>query len=334
MNEAERLATNVRALVNAFLSVATVLPKTFAPVSPELTRQSGKIFEKLTAPLKGDLEAGSIEEVGKVVVKQIEEIARSNKAASDDFDATMKALVATVAAAISGFKGNGARHESSLTKLADGFDSLARVEDVVELRRRLREDVIKLRHSVEEMHRESDESAHHFESQISAFQQRLDAARKGSDIDRLTLLGSRRVAERHIQGIPKHKGPICVLLFDIEGFGKINEQYGAPFGDKILQALAHLLRDSFPEEGSLFRWGPDEFLALAESGLAGSTDRCRSICERFANSKYITNDQGRMEKVSATVAWGAVQYSAAESTEGLCVRARESLEKNRRAAQR
>jgi diguanylate cyclase len=270
--------------------------------------------------------------VGKVVARQIEEIASSNKAAVDDFDSTMKAVVATVAAAIGGFKGHGARHESSLTKLADGFDSLARVEDVVELRRRLREDVVKLRQSVEEMHRESEESAGHFELQIAAFQQRLEAARKGSDIDRLTLLGSRRVAERHLLGIAKHKGPICVLLFDIEGFRKINDQYGAPFGDKLLQALAHLLRESYPEDGSLFRWGPDEFLAITEGALTGAVDRCRRICDRFANSKYITREQGGMEKVSAAVAWGAVQYSGKESTEGLCVRARESLEQNRRGA--
>jgi diguanylate cyclase len=334
MNEAERLAACFRALVNAFLGVAVVLPKTVAPASPESTRQCKKVFEQLTAPLRNNPEAASIEEMGRGVVQQIEEMARSNKAAADDFDTTMKAVVATVAAAISGFKGHGARHESSLTKLADGFDSLARVEDVVELRRRLREDVSKLRRSVEEMRRESEESAHHFESQISAFQDRLEAARKGSDVDRLTLLGSRRVAERHIQAIAKQKGPVCVLLFDIEGFREINEQYGAPFGDKLLQALAHLLRESFPEEESLFRWGPDEFLAITETALAGSTDRCRSICDRFANSKYVTNEQGRMEKVGATVAWGAVQYSAGESTEGLCVRARENLEQNRRGARR
>jgi len=332
MNEGERLAACFRALVNAFLGVADVLPKTIVPAGPELTRQCKKILEQLTAPLRGDPEAASIEEVGKVVAKQIEEIARSNKAAADDFDTTMKAVVATVAAAISGFKGHGARHESSLTKLADGFDSLARVEDVVELRRRLREDVVRLRQSVEEMHRENEESANHFESQISAFQQRLEAARKGSDIDRLTLLGSRRVGEHQLQGIPKRKGPICVLLFDIEGFRRINDLYGAQFGDKLLQALAHLLRESYPEEGSLFRWGPDEFLAITESALAGSTARCRSICERFGNSKYITNEQGRMEKVSATVAWGAVQYAGEGSAEGLCARARESLEQNRRGA--
>lgn len=331
MNEAERFAARFRALVNAFLGVAAVLPKTIMPASPELSRQCRQSFEEVTAPLRDDPAAESIDQVGKVVVRQIEEIARSNKAASDDFDATMKDVVATVAAAISGFRGHGERHKSSLTKLADGFDSLARVDDIVELRRRLREDVVKLRQSVEEMRRESEESVRRFESQISVFQQRLEAARQGSDIDRLTLLGSRRGAERRLQAIAERPGPVCVLLFDIEGFRGINDRYGALFGDKLLQALAHQLRDSFPEEGALFRWGPDEFLAIADGALAGSMDLCRSICEGFADSNYTTYEGGRKERVTATISWGAAQYSRGESIERLCLRAREILEQNRRA---
>ena len=331
MNEADSLAARLRALVNAFLGVTAVLTKTAVPASPEFTRQCRQNFEQATASLKSDSSAESIDEAGNGVVRQIEEIARSNKTALDDYDTTMKDVVATVAAAISGFRGSGKRHESSLTKLADGFDSLAHVEDVAELRRRLREEVATLRRSVEEMRRESEESASQFEARISVFQQRLEAARKCSDIDRLTLLGSRRIADRCIQGIPKRQGSTCVLLFDIENFGKINQRYGAPFGDKLLQALAHLLRESYPEEGALFRWGPDEFLAITESTLAASMDRCRSICTRFENSNYTTFDRGRAERVSATVAWGAVQYARGESTEGLCLRARENLEHNRRS---
>lgn len=330
MNEADRMAGRCRAFLKAFLGVTVVVPQTAVPISPEHLRQCKESFEQLTDSLREDADAESIEEIGKVVIKQIEEIARSNRAAVDDFDSTMKDVVSTVAAAISGFKGHGERHESSLTKLADGFDALSRVEDVNELRRRLREDVIKLRQSVEEMRRESVESANQFEARISVFQQRLEAARKGSDIDRLTLLGSRRVAERYLQQIPKHRGPTCVLRFDVEGFRKINAQHGQPFGDKLLQALANLLRESFPEEGTLFRWGPDEFLAIAEGSLTGILARCRSISKRFANSNLVTVEQDRLERVAATVSWGAVQYSPGESIDGLCQRARENLEQNRR----
>ena len=326
------MTASFRALVNAFLSAAIVLPKTAAPSNPELSRQCRENIEQLTAPLRDDPSAESIEAVGKVVVKQVEDIARSNQAAVDDFDRTMKDVVATVAAAISGFKGHGQRHESSLTKLADGFDALAKVEDIVVLRHRLREDVCALRQSVAEMRRESQESAQQFEARITGFQERLEAARKGTDIDRLTMLGNRRVAERRIQGLSKSKESVCLLLFDVHGFGKINEQFGAPFGDKILQSLTHLLRESYPQEDGLFRWGADEFLAIHEGSLSGAMDRCRAICSTFANCNYVTPQRGGMAKVSASVAWGAVQYSRQESAESLTLHLRESLERNQREA--
>jgi diguanylate cyclase (GGDEF)-like protein len=202
------------------------------------------------------------------------------------------------------------------------------------LRRRLREDVVKLRESVEQIHRESEASVRQFESKVSSFQQRLEAARKGSDVDRLTLLGSRRVAERYVQEIPKRQGPVCVLLFDIEDFRKINEQHGSVFGDKLLQALAHLLRESFPGEDSLFRWGDDEFLAIAEGAPVRSLELCRWICERFANSNYTTYERGQKERVAATVWWGTALYTKGDSTERLCLQARDNLEQNRRGNRR
>jgi len=334
MNDAERLTARWSALVKAFLGVTAALPKTALPTSQQLSRQFRENFAQLTRPLKDDPPPESIEEVGETVVKEVDEIARSNQATMDEFDSTMKDVVSTVAAAIGAFRGHGERHESSLSKVANGFESLARIEDVAELRCRLREEVVKMRQSVEQMKRESEDSFRHFETQISAFHQRLEAARKGSDIDRLTMLGSRRMAERCIQRISKNQGPTCVLLFDIEGFRQVNERYGAPFGDKLLQALAHLLRESFPEQDTLFRWGPDEFLAIAEGAPARSVERCRAISETFSKGHYTTFERGQREAVSATVEWGAAQYVRGESTEVLCLRAREALEQNRRFARR
>jgi diguanylate cyclase len=331
MKESERLVARFQALLKAFLGLAAALPKTAVPASPEASSQYKEILDRLTAPLKGDPEIGEIDEAGKGAVERIEEISSANKAVLAEFDATMKEVASTVAAAIGAFKGHGERHNSSLTKLADGFESLARVEDIAEIRRRLHADVAKLRQAVELMRRESEESSQKFESRISAFEQRLEIARKGSDTDRLTNLGSRRIAERHMQQMQRHSGPIGILLFDIEGFRSINERHGPLFGDQVLQVVAGTLRDKFPEEGSLFRWGADEFLVIAEGSLLQRADLFRGICDSFANTAYTTYVSGVKQRVAMQVAWGAAQYSPGESVEGLYRRARENLELNRRS---
>jgi len=206
------------------------------------------------------------------------------------------------------------------------------VEDVTELRCRLRDSVSRLRHSVEEMRRENEELVQRFESQVSAFQQRLESARKESGIDHLTGLGNRREAERCLAEIPKWNGSVCVLLFDIEGFREINQRHGTLFADKLLRALAHLLSSTFTGEDVSFRWGADEFLVLAHASLPICVDRCRQVCDRMTSGgAYYSLDGGSKDPLRARVAFGTAQYTRGESLEELVRRSRTALDQSRKS---
>jgi diguanylate cyclase (GGDEF)-like protein len=329
IDESEHFATGYQALVKVFLSLTAALPKAALPANPDLAAESKEQLERVTAPLKDSPATHQIDQAGKVTLQQFDEICRSNRAAMDERDAAIKDVVVAVSGAISSFKNNGERHNSSLTKVADSFEALSRVSDVNELRRQLSEQVGKLRQSVEEMRRESEEPARRLEAQITSFQQRLDAARKGSGIDRLTGLGSRREAEQQMQKVLKQGRAECVLVFDIEGFRAINNRYGTLFGDKILQALAHLLHSRFPEDGTLFRWGADEFVTIISGPLSMRAEQCRGICAAFAGSRYATFDKGVKNSVSALVVAGIAESKRGDSVDDLYRRARQNLEQNR-----
>jgi diguanylate cyclase (GGDEF)-like protein len=328
IDENERFTQSFQALVNVFQGLANALPKAALPASPELSEQCRDELRRAAARLKESPSRRDIDEAGAATLSQLDDICKSNQKALEERDAALKDVVGAVAGAVSGFKGDGARHETSLSKLADGFDALSRISDVGELRRRLRENVAELRQSVEEMRRQSDASVRQLETQVRTFEQRLEAARKGAAKDRLTDLGSRREAERRMQQIPSVKGPVCLLLFDIEGFTEINNRYGTTFGDKLLQALAHTLKARFPDEG-VFRWGADEFLVVGEGPLVQRVEQCRGVCAAFAGNRYATFEAGAKRSVSALLLAGAAQYTAGESMEELYRRARASLEHSR-----
>jgi diguanylate cyclase (GGDEF)-like protein len=329
IDESEHFALSFQALAKVFLGLANALPRAALPANPGLSEQCKTTLRRAAERLQDAPSRSDIDEAGATTLTQLDVICRANQLALEERDAALKDVVTTVAGAISGFRGRGERHESSLGKVADQFEALARIGDVNELRRQLHRNVLQLRQSVEEMRRESDDSVRQFESQIQVFEQRLEAARKGSGTDRLTGLGSRREAERQLQKIPKCAKPVCLLLFDIEGFRDINARFGTIFGDKLLQALAHTLKSRFPDEGTLFRWGADEFLVIAEGKLGMRADQCRGICEAFAGSRYTTFEGSKKTAVSALLAGGAAQYTAGETMEDLYRRARESLERAR-----
>jgi diguanylate cyclase (GGDEF)-like protein len=331
IEDSENSEARAKALLKAFLGLTGAVPKAALPASAELAAQCREALEQMAAALKSEPRVPEIDDAGTLAVQQVEEICRSNKRAIEERDAALKEVVETVAWAVNSFKGHGERHKSSLARLADGFEALSRVEDVGELRRRLREDVNSLRDTVEQMRRESEESVRRLETQVTAFQERVEQARKESGIDRLTGLGSRREAERNLQKAVKREGQICLLLFDIDGFGQINQAHGTMFGDKLLRALTHSLRERFPGEGVLFRWGADEFLAIAEGSQAARLDQGRGICQAFAGSSYFTAEGGVKKPVSAKVACGAAAYVRGEGAEEWYRRARENLEQNRRS---
>ncbi|PYT32566.1 MAG: hypothetical protein DMG58_09980 [Acidobacteria bacterium] len=334
IDESELMATNFAALMNAFVRLTTAVPKTALAANPQLAEKCKQSLEAVATSLRDLPRVRVIDEAGDAAAKQIEQICGANKAAIEERDAAVKDVVAMTAKAISGLKGDGARHTSHLSTLAAGFEALSRVEDVSELRRRLRDDAGVLRQSVEQMHRDNEEAVREFESQVSAFEERLETARRGSGVDRLTGLPSQRDIGRHLGRMASCDQAMCAVLFDIEGFREINEKHGTLFGDQLLQALAHQLRTKFPEDGTLFRWAADEFLAIAPGLPPAVSGLCRDIVWSFACSQYFTVKDGVEMPLTAGVAFGIAQYVPGESVEQLYGRVHDALAKNKAGARR
>jgi diguanylate cyclase len=326
IDESELFDAGFRAVSRVLSAVLAALPKTALPANPELSAECKANLDQVAAPLKGTASPSEIDTAGRVALEQLDQIYNSNAAAMSERDAALKEVVATVSATITSFKGFGERHNASLSKAADGFEALTRIADVNELRRQLHANVVQLRKSVEEMRQQSEEPSRQLEAQISAFQERLESARKGAGIDRLTGLGSRREAEKCLQKIGKVDHSAIILLFDIHGFREINDRHGTLFGDRLLQALAHVLKDRFPEDGTVFRWGADEFLVIASGILGMRLDQCRGLCERFAANRYNSFERGIKTSVAARVSTGGAEYRAGETTDEWYRRARRSLE--------
>lgn len=90
-----------------------------------------------------------------------------------------------------------------------------------------------------------------------------DRLRHASEHDTLTRVHNRRyfndkVLARHVDR--RFQG--CVLLIDLDHFKRINDLFGHPGGDAVLQAVAQRLSDSLRDCDTLVRWGGEEFLAV------------------------------------------------------------------------
>ena len=85
--------------------------------------------------------------------------------------------------------------------------------------------------------------------------------------DDLTEIANRAAYYRHMSELDRKTDRVetGIMVFDIDNFKLINEQYGHLTADRVLVAAAQLLRVVFEDPHySVFRIGGDEFAVIAE----------------------------------------------------------------------
>ncbi len=85
--------------------------------------------------------------------------------------------------------------------------------------------------------------------------------------DQLTGLCNRhlfnRLVEKELSEIDRYGHSSVLIIFDIDDFKLINDQYGHAVGDLVLQQLAALVRGNIRQSDTIARFGGEEFMILA-----------------------------------------------------------------------
>ncbi|MCP5389794.1 MAG: diguanylate cyclase [Novosphingobium sp.] len=118
-------------------------------------------------------------------------------------------------------------------------------------------------HKIEDaMTRSHDETA--------ALRDKLAEARREAESDYLTGLPNRRAFERRLDqafaAATQRGTPLCVAFCDVDHFKQINDNFGHDTGDRVLQAIARLLKEGVCRDCFVARHGGEEF-ALIFAGL-------------------------------------------------------------------
>lgn len=142
---------------------------------------------------------------------------------------------------------------------------------------------------------------------ILARQRALDAdAREWRDIanhDELTRVATRRFffeqAERHLA----QKDNIAVVIFDVDDFKSINDDYGHLTGDRVLKDMGALFLRRTRSDDVIARYGGDEFVLLV---LNLTVDETRAVAERLAAelSALQWHERGATVQVGVTIGMG------------------------------
>jgi len=124
--------------------------------------------------------------------------------------------------------------------------------------------------------------------------------------DRVTQLADAAYLRSQIRLEQKNAGQCALVLLDVDGFHRINREHGQREGDRVLQALGHLLLLNLRNEDLLCRYAGDRFAVLLP-GLNVDTARvvASHLCESAALLRHHT--AGGVVRLSLRYACGTAE---------------------------
>jgi len=145
-------------------------------------------------------------------------------------------------------------------------------------------------------------------------------------VDGLTQLFNRRffneTLEREINRCKRYERPLALLMFDVDHFKLINDEWGHVAGDALLRQLSNVVRLRVRREDILARVGGEEFAAiLPEIEMAGALVTAEKIREVVEASAFVFEDN----VMPCTVSVGAAALDADDDPKALYARADAAL---------
>ena len=155
-------------------------------------------------------------------------------------------------------------------------------------------------------------------------------------LDELTLISNRRgfltLAEHSYKLCRRKKMPMSVILFDLNKFKPINDEFGHHEGDFALKQFAEVMRSVFRDSDVIGRLGGDEFVAMLTDA---SDEKIAIVMDRFKTEMDAINkliNKPYLIEYSAGVAF--FSYDTEQSLEDMVAQADAAMYEKKKGRER
>lgn len=189
---------------------------------------------------------------------------------------------------------------------------------ILGLTRNMQDAIVTLNRRLDESRRE-----------IRQLQQEVIKAREDSLVDGLTGLTNRRgfdiaIAACLLESDATESGT-SLLIIDIDHFKWVNDTYGHMVGDKVIRAVAQILKDNVKGKDTAARYGGEEFvILLPDTPIEGARQVAEKIRTKIEECRIKrTTDSKAVANI--TVSLGVASYKGEELIADFVARADAAL---------
>jgi diguanylate cyclase (GGDEF)-like protein len=138
-----------------------------------------------------------------------------------------------------------------------------------------------------------------------------DELRRRSMLDALTRTWNRGAIEevlaRELARAARDGSPLSVIMADVDHFKRVNDSFGHPAGDAVLNGVVRGMRSALRPYDAIGRYGGEEFLVVLPRCDAASA---RTIAERMRRRVESEPVETTASMVSATLSLGVASAGA------------------------
>lgn len=147
-----------------------------------------------------------------------------------------------------------------------------------------------------------------FAKKIEKLEKELAASREESKEDFLTKMYNRRALDNFIQikeaEFKRYGHNFVIIMFDLDHFKAVNDDYGHDAGDAVLSAFAKILKKEARTEDVMGRYGGEEFMGiLSEADVKGGVIFAEKVRKQVQKARFMYKGQ----RIEVTVSCGVAE---------------------------
>lgn len=223
---------------------------------------------------------------------------------------------------------------------------LKNINNIEELKSAIQSRVIMLRNHVDKFLLEEDDKEKQasiiieqlknkvklMEEETEELREQLEKEREQTLRDALTGIANRLAYEERLDvewaNFRRRKTPFVLVVWDIDFFKKVNDEYGHAAGDQVLKLVAKILSEQLREVDFIARFGGEEFVSLLpDTDLKGAEKLTNKLREIISNSNF----HFREKSVNVTLSAGFAEIKTDEDGAALFIRADKALYKAKKS---
>lgn len=158
------------------------------------------------------------------------------------------------------------------------------------------------------------------------FDSRQELIRRANQ-DALTGIGNRRALDDKLQEIilvqTRYPGEACLIVFDLDHFKSVNDEYGHAVGDKVLVSVASKVSERLRSSDFFYRFGGEEFVIIP------TKSNCEESFLLAESLRKIIEEIEHEHSIQSTASIGIASFVEGDTSSSWLKRADDALYKSK-----